>query len=230
MSVLNIFFDIEANTEIPTHFVEPDKQEISLGGLVSIGLRCDDGTKFCVNFVQETPPEQWSNYKDFWSKFPQALVSNTENQVSFEKGFQMLANFLQEKRSKYKKIKWWAGPSAYDWMWLKVFWERYAPKDQPNIGFKANCVSSYLQSLADLLQISKDGLENTLAPLTEIPHPHTPVEDSTREMYIFRKTQEMQRKLLEILRENPKFLNNLCLCGEVQFYIFMLVDIKLRTL
>lgn len=76
---------------------------------------------------------------NFWKSNPQGYKLTQENQISPQQFIKDLNDYLQDLD---KPFKWIARPAAYDWMWLKCYYEMFKNDDFINIGFSCYCITS----------------------------------------------------------------------------------------
>ena len=78
-----------------------------------------------------------------------------------------IADMYTKLKSNFKKIVWVARPAAYDWQWLNNYYKEFGPKNKPNIGFKADCISTMSKVYAKLKKLNKQQLEEEWKEITE---------------------------------------------------------------
>lgn len=129
-------FDIEANGKCP-----------GTASMLSLGIvfRTADGTDvdtFQRNlFAREDRGVEERCMREFWDKQPEAWKFVNTGRVAPWTAMADLATLLRKLQTTFK-IVWVARPAAYDWQWLKTYYDTFAPEGSPNIGFSAQCLST----------------------------------------------------------------------------------------
>ena len=129
--------------------IEADGQSPAFNNMLSIGIA---GYKVNGDVVLEWQKNILPDHEkhmeqrcwdEFWSKQPDAWNFVHTNQVSMTDAMLDLSKTLKTLSNTYK-FDWVARPSAYDWQWLKYYYERVREHhpDMYNIGYTAKCLSS----------------------------------------------------------------------------------------
>lgn len=140
---------------IYAHFdIEADGPSPAINNMISIGIsfQTSDG-KEIARFLGDIKPllnhkpdeqtleEFWfknENNKNEWKR----IKENAKDYMVIMKELDDILKFLA---SKNYKIHWVANPAAYDWQWLKYYFELYSFNSKEptfNIGYSAECSST----------------------------------------------------------------------------------------
>lgn len=84
------------------------------------------------------------------------------------------------------KIDWVMRPAAYDWQWIKAYWELYAPEGATDIGFSATCLSTMRDARKNRLRQTKEEARAEWASWTA-GHPltHKAIDDARHQAAAF---------------------------------------------
>jgi len=216
---LNVYVDIEAGTEAPK--LKEDKCEGLLGyGVFALPEKQEEFEPIDTMECYLPHPTVWGEEQlRFWNETPkrrELLKKMRENAISQEKGFEKLRNFIVKHSRKYKLV-WWAGPSAYDWMWIKIFYETFKGEKDPEIGFKAECVSTMKKTLAKLYPKAVD----EIVKWADSKHleKHNPLEDAKNEARIHHRLERLIILKNANLKEmKEKIENGIQLVKEITYY------------
>src|SRR3990167_5770232 len=138
MQKLYISFDIEADGQCPS---VSSMLSIGMCGLLADGTEVFSWQRNLYPLADRKPEERCMT--EFWSKQPEAWKFVQQDQLAADDAMIELADNIRELKLKYRLV-WVASPSAYDWQWLKAYYEltRKTHPDMPDIGFSARCLSS----------------------------------------------------------------------------------------
>jgi hypothetical protein len=128
-------FDIEADGSSPAQ-----------NSMLSFGLVLFDSTgkeidKLQINLKPRVGAEQEKRCMDeFWAKNPEVWkFVQTDAQEPQEFGTRVAALLVKYKDH---RVTWVANPAAYDWQWVKFYYELYKPVGAPDIGYSAKCIGT----------------------------------------------------------------------------------------
>lgn len=179
MHNLYLSFDIEADGDVP-----------SLSNMLSIGIvafdkKGNEVSSFQRNIKPRTDPRYAANERckrEFWDKQPDLSEWVATNAVTPEQAIGELAFWLAGLD---ENVAWIARPAAYDWQWLKAYYEQYKPRGAPKLDYTATCISTLWKVYCHKYGIEGD--ENKRVTWTRLsqgkPHTHNP-EDDAREQGI----------------------------------------------
>lgn len=109
-----------------------------------------------------------------------------ENSVSANEAMNNLSIKLNKFKKNKQKIEWVARPAAFDWSWLKNYYEKFKPSDAPEIGFKATCLSSIFWMYSSIRGFSKEQSEKKWEKLSEgLEITHNPLDDCRAQGRVF---------------------------------------------
>ena len=94
-----------------------------------------------VNIKKREDAKENPNTMNWWKTQPLAWELCHQNMVSAQEAMSLVAIFYKKYSSAYKLV-WIASPVCFDWMFLKSYYEAFAPPNSPDIGFKATCIST----------------------------------------------------------------------------------------
>lgn len=168
-------FDIEANGKSP-----------GTASMLSIGIvfRTADGTQL-ETFQRNLYPREDRGVeercmKEFWEKNPEAWAFVNTGRVTPWAAMADLATLLTCLAASHKKIVWVARPAAYDWQWLKAYYDTFAPPGSPPIGFSAQCLSTLWWGFRKSTGLSDEDAQKKWDALGgEAKMTHNPVDDAT---------------------------------------------------
>lgn len=83
--------------------------------------------------------------EEFWAKQPEAWKRTTENAVDPKEFAEAVADMWKAFEGHGKRV-WIANPAAYDWQWLKYYYEAYKTEEMPDIGYSAKCIGTLWSS------------------------------------------------------------------------------------
>ncbi|AYV78094.1 MAG: hypothetical protein Edafosvirus5_12 [Edafosvirus sp.] len=174
-------FDIEADGEVPVKnsmlsigivFFEPDGKEIKSyqRNLLPLSDRVQDPK--CMS--------------EFWSKHPESWKFVTSNQIDAKDFVKELEDILTTLNKTYD-ISFVAHPAAYDWQWLKSYYELFKSESAPNLGFSARCASTLFWTYCKQNNIiSKKDLEEFRKTLSAgFTLTHNPEDDAREQGTVF---------------------------------------------
>lgn len=165
-----ISFDIEADGPIPTQ-----------NSMISFGCATyKENGQFVSSFYRTIHPIeghcQNENTMKFWESNPDGYKLTQQNQVSPEQFVSDLNDYLKQLDNSFK---WIARPSAFDWMWLKCYYEMFKKDDFINIGFSCHCVTSGFVQFVKQNNLNKEQENELWTKLTkDCVADHHPVNDA----------------------------------------------------
>ena len=102
---------------------------------------------------------------------------------------------LEEKLTelgKTYKIVWVAKPAAFDWPWIKCYYEMFKSANAPDIGFKAHCISTMVWAYCASHGIEDSRpLEVKLTKGVAEKHSHDALEDAREQADLFMGIAEL---------------------------------------
>lgn len=172
METCYLSFDIEADGDSP-----------SVSNMLSIGVYglTKNKTEVCrfQRNLKPLPDKKASTrcMTEFWDKNPDAWKFVNSDQQDPVKAMKELADLLTELKTKYRLV-WVAAPAAYDWQWLKAYYEqmRLVYPETPDIGFRAFCVSTLLASYCKRKNLDSGKTWKELAERDVLTH--DPLDDA----------------------------------------------------
>jgi hypothetical protein len=137
--------------------------------MLSLGLAVfeDTNTNPIGQFYETMKPQQncSSDPKtmvDFWDHHQEMWVEVHKNPISISDAMAKLSDFL--KSFQCKKFTFVASPACVDWMFFKIYYDVYGPKDKFDIGFYCHDLSQKLRTFIDVSGISQeDAFKKSLA-------------------------------------------------------------------
>ena len=177
MTKLYLSFDIEADGDTPMQ-----------NNMLSFGIAAYDSSGKEVGFLQRNliPLEghvaDERCMREFWDKNPEAWEFVNQNRVPAQMAMKDLADFLMQFVEQGLELVWLAYPSAYDWQWIKNYYEAYKPESAPQIGYSAKCISTMFWFYCLQNGLSSDKKKQLWKELTEnLPHSHNPLDDARQQ-------------------------------------------------
>ena len=135
-------------------------------------LECYETGIQCTNGRQMDP----NTKSGFWDKQPEALNWINNNLKEPWVVVQDIINLYKKYKQSHGKVVWIAWPAAYDWGLMVDFYNEFKPNNSPNIGFKAECMSTLFKAYCAQTQITEsDGKEKLDF---NIKNPHFPGSDA----------------------------------------------------
>lgn len=183
--ILNRFTKTEAFCSFD---VETDGDNPMMYSMRSIGLALYDGRNHSMIdsfYVTIAPQEDHRGVKftpdphtmkEFWDKHPEQWAEVNTNNVSPEKAMSLLAVWFQLHYQNFS-IKFVARPSNFDWMWLKCYYEKYGPKNKPNIGYFCHDLSSLMRAYQKCHDI-RDKKKFITQLSGDAPYTHNALDDA----------------------------------------------------
>lgn len=183
-STLMLSFDIEATGDSP-----------SSGSMVMLGICAihkgvtpeqdrfkwiHSEREWCIQEYNRRDERCWN---EFWLK-QQAVWHHIQKHA--QSAHQVAAE-IHEYVSELKKtytIEWWADPAAYDWMWLKSFYDLFRPKNAIDLGYKAECMNGNENALK-LLGLTRTEISKLTTPPKEwnLQANHHALDDARYQAY-----------------------------------------------
>ncbi|AYV84382.1 MAG: exonuclease [Hyperionvirus sp.] len=122
---------------------------------------------------------------DFWSKFPDVWQFITSNQVEPAVFVMELSKILKLLGRTYDMV-WVAHPAAFDWQWLKNYYEFFRAEDMPELGYTARCGSTLFWAYCKQNKIEKKEQDALRERLCEgLKHTHNPNDDAREQGKMF---------------------------------------------
>lgn len=164
--------------------IEADGNNPSQHSMLSLGISFMT-TEGVIVSEQEYhfPPRRDRTYdpkcfSEFWMKpeQQQAWQVLQTNLITPQKGMLQLATCLQHFEQQGFQIMWLAWPSAFDWSFLKSYYEEYGPLNKPDIGYRCLDIGSVMTSMAEIMRIKPKQFIQQFRPIN--PTPHVAVADA----------------------------------------------------
>jgi len=131
--------------------IEADGPSPALNSMVSFGCVVFDESGVEVDKMQANMlplPEQTVDKRckeEFWDKNPEILKFVQTNPVDPSDFVKSLVQLYKKYKDVGHKIVWVANPAAYDWQWLKAYYEWFKCVEDPDIGYSAKCIGTMLE-------------------------------------------------------------------------------------
>lgn len=130
-------FDIEADGDSPA------KNSMVSFGVVAFDEQGKEVHKYQANIKPRVGAVQGKRcMEEFWAKNPEVWKFVQTNQKEPAAFVAVIARMIEEHHEAGFKIVWLANPAAYDWQWLKAYYELYKEDSYPDIGYSAKCIGS----------------------------------------------------------------------------------------
>ncbi len=179
--------------------VEATGDGVLTGSMVAIGIvGAIEDTKVSANAnwvhvrkqwcLEEIIPRGELCWAEFWTKHLDVWNYIQKNKVHPTVAMRELSNWLKELSSTFS-VYWVAMPAAYDWMWLKSYYEKYGPEDKFEIRFKAECINGY-RNVAALFGLEVVNQFNEYITPKHLALTHYPVEDAERQAYMYLRSRQ----------------------------------------
>lgn len=170
--------------------IETDGPSPLVNNMLSFGISLikDDGVildELEVNIKERDGTQQDEETMKFWEQNKTAWNICHTNQISHCEAMIKLGEFY-DKWSKYYNLIWIAMPVCFDWMFLKSYYSAYAPKNLPNIGFKATCISTLRNYFIKTKIIKSKEFDEIVASIS-IEQEHRCIYDARKQGLIFIK-------------------------------------------
>jgi DNA polymerase III alpha subunit (gram-positive type) len=170
-------FDIETDGPTPLN-----------NSMLSIGIVLMTLDEHIVDTVSINIKKRNDAFEDpdtmkWWKTQPIAWEACHQNMLSPQEGMSKIAEFYKKWSLQYKLI-WIAAPVCFDWMFLKSYYSSFAPKDSPNIGFKATCISTLRDYSIKCKIISNKEFDKIIETIPR-GEEHVAVEDAKHQGFIF---------------------------------------------
>lgn len=159
---------------IYAHFdIEADGQSVFQNNMISVGIVFTDSNGNEINsFLGDILPIDGHQadpvtIREFWERDDNNRAEYKriqENSRPATDVMEDLAKILAEYVSNKQNVIWIARPASYDWQFLKNYYEFYKPSlvicngilvKSPNMGFKAECLSSMWSMYCRMNKLSK---------------------------------------------------------------------------
>ena len=166
--------------------VETDGPNVLQNSMISFGLVAyNENGEEITTFQRNIRPidghcANQNTMNGFWLKNPKAWEFVNRNQVSPQQFVEDLHNFITELKSNGSKgIVWMARPSAFDWMWLKTYYENFKKSNFVEIGHTAKCISTMFWMHVKNSKFSREQENELWNRLTSgYQMTHNPVDDA----------------------------------------------------
>jgi len=139
--------------------VETDGSNPLSNSLLSIGFTFHDfETKqviqtFYCNFQGWEGKQQDPDTMKFWEKFPEQYNLLMVDRKKYKDGFKELSDLFHILSIKYRLI-FIAGPSCFDWMFFKSYYEHSIFENKFPIGYACRCLSTLLSFVPKSIRIN----------------------------------------------------------------------------
>ncbi len=174
---LYMHFDVEADGECPD---TSNMLSLGISGAVA------DGTEVYTYLQNITPRDDRAPgercMREFWDKNPVAWAAVTKDQVTPACAMALLAFDVARLRETYR-LTWVASPAAFDWQWLKAYWESFGPVDKPYLGYYAKCLTTMWWAYRTQYNWSKDEIAARWHSLVggDVELTHIPLDDARQQ-------------------------------------------------
>lgn len=131
-------FDVEADGDAPT------VSNLLSIGIVALDVQGNVIDKYYANVLPYGDAEHQPGQRcmtEFWNKNPEIYALTQVDRKSPSVVMQEIGEFYAKMKQNYGDVTWVAGPSAYDWQWLKGYYTKFNPTGV-DIGYSAKCLST----------------------------------------------------------------------------------------
>jgi len=127
--------------------------------------------------------------EEFWSKHPKQLEMVQSNRVTPETAMLQLHKVLEKLSTRYK-ISWVAGPSCFDWMFVKCYYEFYGPVNKTPLGFYCQDLTSFARAYAIMHNMNLNQLMIWLVGKRDPETIHHALEDAKYQGLCYMKIRQ----------------------------------------
>ena len=179
-STLYASFDIESDGSIPC------KNSMLSFGMVLFNAAGEEIRRYQRNIIPLPGHKQEQRCMDeFWSKHPDVckfVNSDTVDASTFVRELEVILHEYKDYR-----INWIANPAAFDWQWLKNYYDQFRSSDKaPDIGFSAKCISTLFWAYCASNGIEGARKQALSKELSEgCQHTHNPEDDAREQGRMF---------------------------------------------
>ncbi len=186
MPTVYFHFDVEANGYSPAR---SSMLELGICVTDSNGNEIDTFNEIITSrphFNGDPDTLEWmknqkvEGYKNLYDR-----LYNHPNQIDAEKCMILLEKFIKKYTAPNNnipsKIIWVANPAAYDWMWVKYYWDLYIGTNE--IGYSAKCLSTAVTIIGNQKGITNwNEFINSISN-PNLPHTHCALDDARSQAY-----------------------------------------------
>ena len=120
--------------------------------------------------------------EEFWKLHPKEYKFVTSNTVTPADAMAELASDLTHLYRDYE-IQWLANPAAFDWQWLKAYYEKFGPNPKPFIGYTCICLDQALTTYCEMISVSYETIWNELIGASNLTH--NPLDDARVQAMVY---------------------------------------------
>jgi hypothetical protein len=194
MPTIYFHFDVEANGYSPAKssmlelgicVTDSNGTEIdTFNEIISERTSCP-GNEDTIEWLKTQPATGFTSLYDRLYNHP-SKIEPVECMKRLEKFVQ---KYTLSENLKFKII-WVASPAAYDWMWVKYYWDLYIGTME--IGYSAKCLSTTITIVGNQLGVTNwnafiDSISNP-----NLPHTHCALDDARSQAYKWFKVHLVQ--------------------------------------
>lgn len=102
-----------------------------------------------------------------------------------------LADWIKARNDEGFKVQWVAHPAAFDWQWIKAYYDEFGPEDKPWIGYSATCLSTMMGTRYKRLRMAKEDVGRERKRMRQFADrhygrmTHNPVDDAAHQFGLF---------------------------------------------
>lgn len=164
--------------------VEADHTNPLSGSMLQLGAVADSGAEFSVNIrprhgaIEDPDTAKWLKEQ----KDAEGVSLYDSVRIDAASPGDAMAKF-SDWLKQFARIKFVAMPAAYDWMWLKSYYEAFGRPGRKPLPFKAECIST-MRTVADLQKKVDDVWEWEKQFFTEGTK-HVAVDDARNQLRLY---------------------------------------------
>lgn len=145
-------------------------------------------------------------WTEFWGKNLPLLEHIEKNARPILHVMEELSAWLTELSKTYT-LFWIAKPAAYDWMWLKIYYEELWVFDLMKgqkfpIGFKAECINGYRETVKACAPERLDEFLKFITP-AHLAHTHHALDDAMEQGWMYMKSRQWVKQNLTFKISQP---------------------------
>jgi len=165
-----ISFDVEATGSCPVW-------SMNMLGCVLFDSKTGEIFEQKAWYLKEVTEPEPRCMTEFWDKNKANLELIRSKAVDPEVAMADFAGWLKATRETYPDIGFMAAPATFDWSFLKYYYEKYGPKDKPELGYMAVCLSSIKRAFITYLG-TPEQWAGIVKPPSHIKFTHLADEDA----------------------------------------------------
>lgn len=187
--VAYLSFDVE--TDGPT----PLKNSLLSVGIVIFDEDSTEISSLKVNIKRRPAGVENPATMKWWNTQPDAWTACHLDVIDPGEAMYQIAKFIRVFSGLFE-LRWVAGPAAFDWMFLKCYYDRYGPPDRPDIGYSCHCLSEVKRICHDLLEDAT--IEQYLSSATPaLSHTHDALDDAREQGYTYLALRQLLRTVIQ---------------------------------